>query len=385
MDKRDYYEILGVSKTATEDEIRKAYRKLAMENHPDRNPDNKAAEDRFKEASEAYEVLKDADKRAKYDRYGHAGLKGGTDFHGFSNVNDIFSQFSDIFGGGSIFDDFFGGGSSSGRRGGRRRTQGTPGSDLRVTLKLKLEEIASGVSKKIKIKKFVKCGDCSGSGSEGGTSTKTCNACNGTGEIRQVSRSVFGQFVNVQPCANCNGEGTVVDKPCRKCAGDGRKQEEVTIKIDVPAGVVDNSYMTLRGEGNAGLRNGPAGDIIVIFHEIQHEYFQRDGDNVIYNLFLSFPELATGTEAEVPTLTGKARLKIEAGSQVGKMLRMREKGIQHLNQHGAGDQLVRINVIVPKKLNARERELLKELAEMPNIKRTGGSEEDKSFFKKFSL
>lgn len=385
MDKRDYYEILGVSKTASEDEIRKAYRKLAMENHPDRNPDNKAAEERFKEASEAYEILKDADKRAKYDRYGHAGLKGGTDFHGFSNVNDIFSQFSDIFGGGSIFDDFFGGGSSSRSRGGRRRTQGKPGSDLRVTLKLKLEEIASGVSKKIKIKKFVKCSDCAGSGSEGGTSTKSCNVCNGTGEVRQVSRSVFGQFVNIQPCANCNGEGTVVDKPCRKCAGDGRKQEEVTIKIDVPAGVVDNSYMTLRGDGNAGLRNGPAGDIIVIFHEMQHEYFQRDGDNVIYNLFLSFPELAIGTEAEVPTLTGKARLKIEAGSQVGKMLRMREKGIQHLNQHGAGDQLVRINIIIPKKVNAKERELLKELAEMPNMKRTSGSEEDKSFFKKFNL
>ncbi|MDY0081300.1 MAG: DnaJ domain-containing protein, partial [Ignavibacteriaceae bacterium] len=198
MNKRDYYEVLGVSKSATEDEIRKAYRKLAMDNHPDRNPDNKAAEERFKEASEAYEVLKDPDKRAKYDRYGHAGLKGGTDFHGFNNVNDIFSQFSDIFGGSSIFDDFFGGGSTR-SRGGRRRTQGTPGSDLRVTLKLKLEEIALGVSKKIKIKKFVKCSDCNGSGSEGGSSTKTCSACGGSGEVRQVSRSVFGQFVNIQP------------------------------------------------------------------------------------------------------------------------------------------------------------------------------------------
>ena len=383
MNKRDYYEVLGVSKSATEDEIRKAYRKLAMDNHPDRNPDNKAAEERFKEASEAYEVLKDPDKRAKYDRYGHAGLKGGTDFHGFNNVNDIFSQFSDIFGGSSIFDDFFGGGSTR-SRGGRRRTQGTPGSDLRVTLKLKLEEIASGVSKKIKIKKFVKCSDCNGSGSEGGSSTKTCSACGGSGEVRQVSRSVFGQFVNIQPCNNCNGEGTVVDKPCRKCSGDGRKQEEVTVKIDVPAGVVDNSYMTMRGEGNAGLRNGPAGDIIVVFQEIPHEFFQRDGDNVIYNLFLSFPELVLGTEAEVPTLTGKARLKIEPGTPVGKMLRMREKGIQHLNQHGAGDQLVRVNVIVPKKVNAKEREMLKELSEMQNIKRST-SEDEKSFFKRFNL
>ncbi|MDY0081314.1 MAG: DnaJ C-terminal domain-containing protein, partial [Ignavibacteriaceae bacterium] len=226
--------------------------------------------------------------------------------------------------------------------------------------------------------------DCNGSGSEGGSSTKTCSACGGSGEVRQVSRSVFGQFVNIQPCNNCNGEGTVVDKPCRKCSGDGRKQEEVTVKIDVPAGVVDNSYMTMRGEGNAGLRNGPAGDIIVVFQEIPHEFFQRDGDNVIYNLFLSFPELVLGTEAEVPTLTGKARLKIEPGTPVGKMLRMREKGIQHLNQHGAGDQLVRVNVIVPKKVNAKEREMLKELSEMQNIKRST-SEDEKSFFKRFNL
>ena len=354
-----------------------------MHNHPDRNPNNKTADEIFKEASKAYEDLQEPDKKANYYRYGHAGLKGGTDFHGFNNVNDIFSQFSDIFGGSSIFDDFFGGGSTR-SRGGRRRTQGTPGSDLRVTLKLKLEEIALGVSKKIKIKKFVKCSDCNGSGSEGGSSTKTCSACGGSGEVRQVSRSVFGQFVNIQPCNNCNGEGTVVDKPCRKCSGDGRKQEEVTVKIDVPAGVVDNSYMTMRGEGNAGLRNGPAGDIIVVFQEIPHEFFQRDGDNVIYNLFLSFPELVLGTEAEVPILTGKARLKIEPGTPVGKMLRMREKGIQHLNQHGAGDQLVRVNVIVPKKVNAKEREMLKELSEMQNIKRST-SEDEKSFFKRFNL
>lgn len=384
MSKRDYYEVLGVSKTATEDEIRKAYRKIAMENHPDRNPDNKEAEDRFKEASEAYEVLQDKEKRAKYDRFGHDGLRGGTDFHGFSNVNDIFSQFSDIFGGGSsIFDDFFGNSSSSRNRGGgRRRSKGTPGSDLRVTLKLKIEEIASGVSKKIKIKKHVRCNDCNGSGSEGGSSTKVCTVCNGTGEVRQVSRSVFGQFVNIQPCANCNGEGTVVDRPCRKCSGDGRKLEEETVKIDVPAGVTDNSYMTLRGEGNAGLRGGSSGDIIVIFKEEPHEYFTREGDNIIYDLFVSFPDIVLGAEVEVPTLNGKARLKIEPGTQPGKLLRMREKGIQHLNQHGAGDQLVRVNIFVPTKVSVKERELLKELSDMPNIRSNTGSG-DKSFFKRF--
>ena len=383
MSKRDYYEVLGVAKTATADEIKKAYRKIAMQFHPDRNPDNKEAEDKFKEASEAYEVLSDATKRQRYDQFGHSGMHGGQDFHGFSNVNDIFSHFSDIFGGSSIFDDFFGQTSSRGR-GGRRRSTGTPGSDLRVTLKLTLEEIASGVSKKIKIKKHVKCESCNGTGSDGGSSTKTCSVCNGAGEIRSVSRSVFGQFVNIQPCSNCNGEGTVVDKPCKACVGDGRKQEEVTIKIDVPAGVADGNYMTLRGQGNAGLRGGPAGDIIVVFQESAHDYFKREGDDILYDLYISFPEIVLGTEVEVPTLNGKAKLKIDGGTQPGKLLRMREKGIQHLNQHGAGDQLVRVNIFVPKKISVKERELLRELLDMPNIKITSASD-DKNFFKRFGL
>jgi len=383
MSKRDYYEILGVQKNASEEEIRKAYRKVAMQYHPDKNPNNKEAEEKFKEASEAYEVLRDTDKRTKYDRYGHAGLKGGQDFHGFNNVNDIFSHFSDIFGGSSIFDEFFGT-SSRGQGRGRRRSQGTPGSDLRVVLKLTLEEIAFGVTKKLKIKKMIKCTDCNGTGSDGGSSTKTCPACNGTGEVRTVSRSVFGQFVNIQPCSNCNGEGSVVDKPCRKCSGDGRMQDEVTIKIEVPAGVSDGSYMTLRGEGNAGLRGGHSGDIVVVFQELPHDYFIREGDDIIYNLFVSFPDIVLGTEVEVATLNGKARLKIDPGTQAGKMLRMREKGIQHLNHHGAGDQLVRVNIFVPKKISNKEREVLKELADMPNIQ-IQGSSEDKSFFKKFGL
>ncbi len=382
MQKRDYYEILGVSKDTSKEDIKKAYRKIAMQFHPDKNPDNKEAENKFKEATEAYEVLSDDDKRKRYDQFGHSGMRGGQDFHGFSNINDIFSQFSDIFGGSSIFDEFFGGSQRGGGRG-RKRGQGTPGSDLRVNLKLTLEEIATGVTKKIKIKKYVRCESCSGSGSEGGASVKTCPACQGSGEIRNVSRSVFGQFVNIQACSNCNGEGTVIDKPCRKCYGDGRVADEATISIKVPAGVSDGNYMTMRGEGNAGLRNGAAGDVIVVFQELPHEAFTREGDDIIYDMHLSFPDIVLGTEVEVPTLTGKAKIKVEAGTQIGKLLRMREKGIQHLNSHGAGDQLVRVNVIVPKKINAREKELLKELYSQPNINPV--SESEKGFFKKFGI
>ncbi|NUN09608.1 MAG: molecular chaperone DnaJ [Ignavibacteriaceae bacterium] len=380
MQKRDYYEVLGVSRDASKEEIKKAYRKIAMQFHPDKNPDNKEAEAKFKEATEAYEVLSDEEKRKRYNQFGHSGMRGGQDFHGFSNINDIFSQFSDIFGGSSIFDDFFG---SSQRGRSRKRGQGTPGSDLRVTLKLTLEEIATGVTKKIKIKKYVKCDSCAGSGSDGGASVKTCPVCQGSGEVRNVSRSVFGQFVNIQPCSNCNGEGSVIDKPCKKCYGDGRIADESTISIKVPAGVSDGNYMTLRGEGNAGLRNGSPGDVIVVFQELPHESFKREGDDIIYDLFISYPDLVLGTEVEVPTLTVKAKIKVEAGTQVGKLLRMREKGIQHLNSHGAGDQLVRVNVIVPKKVNAREKELLKELQTLPNVQPNTGS--DQGFFKKFGL
>ncbi len=371
MSKRDYYEVLGVGKNATADEIKKAYRKLAMQYHPDRNPGNKEAEEKFKEAAEAYEVLNNDDKRSKYDKFGHNGLKGGQDFHGFNNVNDIFSHFSDIFGGAfggsSIFDDFFGGGGSSSQRP-RQRTTGTPGSDLKITLKLTLEEIAAGTTKKVKIKKFNKCSTCNGTGAKNSASFKTCSVCNGSGEVRQVSRSIFGQFVNIAPCNNCGGTGRIISEPCTTCSGDGRIQDESTIKISVPAGVSDGNYMTLRGEGNAGKNGGPSGDIIVIFEELQHEFFTRDGDNVIYELYISFPEAVLGTEVEVPTLSGKAKLKIEPGTLAGKFLKMREKGIQHLNSHGAGDQLVKVNIHVPKNVSNKEREILRELQKMPNIK-----------------
>lgn len=383
MTKRDYYEILGVPKNASKDDLKKAYRKLAMQYHPDRNPGNKESEEKFKEAAEAYEILSDEDKRARYDRFGHEGVRGnGFGSQGFSDINDIFSHFSDIFGGGSsIFDDFFSGGSQRGRQ---RRGTGTPGSDLRVNLKLTLEEIAEGVNKKIKIKKQIKCDKCGGTGAEPGTSKKTCPVCHGSGEIKTVSRSVFGQFVNIQPCNNCNGEGEVVDTPCTKCLGDGRVSDEVTVSIDVPAGVHEGSYMTLRGEGNAGKRGGIAGDIIVIFKEQEHEYFVREDDDIIYDLTISFPEAALGTEVDVPTLNGKARLKIDSGTPSGKLLKMRDKGIRHLNHSGRGDQIVRISVYVPKKINTKEKELLKELSELPNFK-PSDKDEEKGFFKRFGL
>ena len=382
MAKRDYYEVLGINRNATKEEIKKAYRKLAMQYHPDRNPGDKSAEDNFKEAAEAYEILSHDDKRNNYDRFGHEGVRGsgfGTD--GFSSVNDIFSHFSDIFGGSSIFDEFFGG-SQRGRS--RRRGSGTLGSDLRVNLKLTLEEIATGITKKLKIRKQVKCNDCNGTGAQAGTSLKTCPVCNGAGEVKTVSRSVFGQFVNIQACHNCQGEGKVVDSPCKTCSGDGRIEDDSMIKIDVPAGVEDGQYMTLRGEGNSGKRGGQPGDILVVFQELKHDQFIREKDDIIYNLFVTFPQAALGDEVEVPTLTGKAMLKIDQGTQPGKMLKMKGKGIRHLNYSGSGDQIVRINVAVPQKLNSKEKDLIKQLSEMPNVKNSSDSEKN-NFFSKFGL
>ncbi|MGA9292225.1 MAG: molecular chaperone DnaJ [Ignavibacteriaceae bacterium] len=381
MAKRDYYEVLGVDRNATKDDFKKAYRKLAMQYHPDRNPDNKEAEEKFKEAAEAYEILSDDDKKARYDRFGHEGVRGsGFGSQGFSDINDIFSHFSDIFGGASIFDDFFGGGQ---RRTRSRGARGVAGSDLKVSLKLTLEEIAEGTTKKIKIKKQVKCDECNGTGAEAGTSTKTCPVCQGTGEIKTISRSVFGQFVNITTCNNCNGEGSVVDTPCKKCMGDGRILDDSFININVPAGVHEGSYMTMRDEGNSGKRGGPSGDVIVIFQEAPHEYFMREGDDIVFDLHVNFPDAALGSEVEIPTLNGKAVLKIDPGTQPGKLLKMRHKGIKHLNHTGSGDQIVRINVDIPKKLNAKEKELLKELSGMPNF--NDSDNYGKKFFSKFGL
>ncbi len=367
MTKRDFYEILGVQRTATVEEIKAAYRKHAMKYHPDRNPGDKDAEDKFKEGAEAYEVLSDQNKRARYDQFGHQGVKG-TDFHGFDNVNDIFSAFSDIFsgfGGGSIFDDIFGGGQ---RRGGRHRQPGIQGSDLKVTLKLTLEEIAVGAEKTLKVKAFHKCSLCSGSGAKSGSSTAECNTCRGTGEIRQISRSMFGQYINVSVCPACSGEGRVIKEKCPECSGEGRVKSESTVKVNIPAGVSTGNYIPLRGQGNAGIRGGDAGDLIVIIEELQHKHFIREEDDVIYDLTISVTDAMLGAEVEVPMLEGSAKVKIEPGTQPGKVLRMREKGIRHLNHHGRGDQLNYINIYIPTKLSSKEKELFKQLARSENLK-----------------
>lgn len=377
MPEEDYYEILGVSRDASTEEIKKAYRKKAMKWHPDRNPDDPDAEAKFKAAAEAYEVLSTPEKRRRYDRFGHAGVgNGGTgrgepDFH---DVEDIFDAFSDIFGGagrsrggggaGSIFDEVFGGRQRRQRRSDRQR--GRPGSDLRIKLPLTLEEIAEGVEKHIKVRKFSKCEDCDGTGAEGGTSGESyimCPECDGTGEVREVSRSVFGQFINVQACSRCNGEGRIVKNKCDTCGGQGRIEEEEKISIDVPPGVMEGNYLTLRNAGNVGLRGGPPGDLRIEIEEEEHEHFQREGLDIFYDLYISFPDAALGTEVEVPTLEGRAKLEIEPGIQPGKILRMRGRGLPEYNGSRQGDQLIRVHVWVPKSLSADERQTLRELRE----------------------
>ena len=387
MAKRDYYEILGVQKGSEVSEIKTAYRKLALQFHPDRNPDNHEAEDKFKEATEAYEVLSDVQKREKYDRYGHEGMRMGQDFSGYSNVNDIFSAFGDIFSSGMFgggFDDFFGGGGSSRRGGGGRRTMDERGSDLKIRLPLTLEEIAKGADKTIKIKKWVKCEDCEGKGAKDSNSFSRCHTCNGTGEMRQVSRSMFGQFVNISTCPTCNGSGQVISNPCPKCHGDGRVQAEDTVKVSIPAGVEAGNYLPLRGKGNAGKHNGSAGDLIVIIDEIEHKEFKRNNNDVIYQLHISFPDAALGTEVEVPTLHGSQKIKIEAGTQPGTNIRMREMGIPNLNAYGKGVQIVVVNVFVPKSLSSKEKQLIKELSSHPGIKPDPAKDgsKGKDFFEK---
>lgn len=378
MSKRDYYEILGVARNASADEIKKSYRKLALKWHPDRNPGNKQAEENFKEGSEAYEVLSDPDKRRRYDQFGHEGMRRGADFHDFGSMNDIFSTFGDIFGG-SMFEEMFGGGRSRGRSGPLQ------GSDLKIRLKLTLEEIAAGTDKKLKIKKWKPCDSCRGTGAREPGATQTCPVCRGTGEVRQVTRTILGQMVNIATCQNCGGEGQVIKEPCASCKGDGRVQGESTVKLVIPAGVSEGNYIPMRGEGNAGPRGGPAGDLIVVIEEEQHAIFTREGDDVLLDLLVSFPEAALGGEVEVPTLTGKAKLKIEPGCQSGTVLRMRDKGIPHLNSLGRGDQRVRVNVWIPTSLTQQEKTLLKQLAQAENIHPKEGDRSalsEKSFFRR---
>jgi molecular chaperone DnaJ len=383
MSKRDYYEILGVAKGVSEAELKKAYRKLAMKYHPDRNKGDADAEKKFKEAAEAYEILRDPQKRAQYDQFGHAGLGGQGGFGGGGmdfDVEDIFSRFGDIFGGGFFGDDIFGGG--RGRSRGRRREPGTPGSDLKIRIPLTLEEIAFGTEKKLKVKKQLNCDTCSGTGAASDSDFETCGTCNGLGEVRQVTRTMLGQMVNVQACPTCQGEGRIIRNKCKNCSGEGRVKGEETIKVSIPSGVSDGNYLTLRGQGNAGRRGGSAGDLIVLIQETEHEHFMRDGNNIYYDLTLTIPQAILGAEIEVPTLKGKAKLRIEEGTQPGKLLRMRGKGIIGLNNSGEGDQYVRVNVYIPKNLTDKERSAIESLQGNDNFAISNQTEEEKGFFSK---
>lgn len=375
---RDYYEVLEVSRTASPEEIKKAYRKQALKFHPDRNPGDTDAETSFKEAASAYEVLSNPEKRTRYDRYGHAGVNGGAagGGAGFRDISDIFSAFSDIFGesgGGGAFRGF--------NRGAGRRT----GSDLRVRLPLTLEEISEGVEKKLKVKKFVACGDCDGSGAEGGSEGyETCPTCSGIGEVRQVANSFFGQFVSVQPCPQCRGEGRIITSRCQACEGEGRVKGEETITVQVPAGVQEGHFLVVRNAGNAGRRGDPPGDLRVEIEETPHEHLVREGPDVRFELFLSFPDAALGTEVEVPTLRGFARLQIDAGIQSGRVLRMRDRGVPDVATGRRGDQLVTVNVWTPRTLNSEQRELLEQLREAPAFQPRPDTKKDKkSIFSRF--
>ena len=363
MTNRDYYEILGVSKDSSDAEIKKAYRKKAMKFHPDRNKGDAEAEKKFKEASEAYEVLRDPQKRARYDQYGHAGVNGGNGGFGGGGVDfdgmgfeDIFSRFGDIFGSSFFGEQSFGG---QGRSRGRRQP-GTPGSDMKIRMPLDLDEIAFGTEKKLKIKKQILCDQCEGTGAETDSDFETCGTCNGMGEVRQITRTMLGQMVNVQPCPTCQGDGRIIKNKCSKCSGEGRVNGEETVKINIPSGVSNGNYITLRGQGNAGRRGGQAGDLIVLIEENKHKHFDREGNNIYYNLNLSIPDAVLGTEVQVPTLKGKAKLRIEPGTQPGKLLRMRGKGIVGLNNSGTGDQLLRVNVFMPTELSDSERKAMEE-------------------------
>ena len=376
MGKRDYYEILGVSKNATPEEIKKAYRKIAIKYHPDKNPDDPSAEDKFKEAAEAYEVLSNAEKKQRYDRFGHQGMNGGGFGGGGMNMDDIFSQFGDIFGGGgSPFESFFGGG--SGRGGSRRRK----GSNLRIKLKLNLEEIANGVEKKIKVKRHVTCSTCDGNGSKNGSSMQTCTMCGGNGQVRKVVNTMLGQMVSSSTCPNCQGEGKIVTDSCEICKGDGRVMEEEVIPIKIPAGVSEGMQLSMQGKGNVPVRGGIPGDLLIVIEEEEHDVLKREGNNVVYDLYISFVDAALGTSVEVPTIDGVVKIKIEPATQSGKILRLRGKGIQDINGYGKGDQLIHVNIWTPKQLTKEEKEILESLRTSDNFIPSPGKNE-KGFFDK---
>lgn len=384
MAKRDYYDILGVAKGADADEIKKAYRKMAIKYHPDKNEGDKEAEEKFKEAAEAYEVLSNPEKRQRYNQFGHAANasspNGGGGYGGAGmNMEDIFSQFGDIFGGGggSPFEGFFGGGGKQGG-GGRRVARG---SNLRIKVRLTVEEIANGAEKKIKVNKQIVCKTCDGSGAKDKSSIQTCKTCGGQGAVRRVTNTILGQMQTTSTCPTCNGEGSTITSKCTVCHGDGLVRGEETITINIPAGVSEGMQLSMSGKGNAAPRGGVPGDLIILIEEIPHETLKRDGNNIIYDLYINFVDAALGTSVEVPTIDGKAKIKIEPGTQGGKILRLKGKGVPEVNSYHRGDQLVHINIWTPKALSKEERDLLEKLQSSPNFKPNPGKNE-KSFFER---
>ncbi len=363
MAKRDYYEVLGVSKTASADEIKKAYRKLAIKYHPDRNPGDKEAEEKFKEAAEAYDVLSNADKKAKYDQFGHAAFDGsaggGGYYSGGMNMDDIFSQFGDIFGS-------FGFGGSS--RGGQRVNKG---SDLRVRVRISLKDVATGVEKKIKVKKAVRCEKCGGSGAKDSSSVKTCSQCNGSGRVTQIVNSLFGRMQQTTTCPSCSGTGKVVTDKCTSCGGTGVKESEEVVTVKIPAGVEDGMSLRVSGAGNAAKNGGVDGDLIVVIGVEEDEQLQRDGANLIYHLYLSIPDVVLGTTVEVPTADGKVKISIDPGTQPGKVLRLKGKGLPEVNSSSyRGDLLVRVDVFVPKNLSKDEKKAFEKFRDSDTFKPT---------------
>jgi molecular chaperone DnaJ len=376
MSKRDYYEVLGISKGASKEEIKKSYRKMALKYHPDKNPDDKEAEVKFKEAAEAYEILSDDNKRARYDQFGHSAFQGAGGHGGFHSggmtMEDIFENFGDIF------SDFGFGGFGGGRRGSRRVSKG---SDIRIKVKLNLSEVAKGVEKKVKIKKYIACDSCDGTGAKDGTAFSTCSTCNGQGQVTRVSNTFLGQMQSTTVCPSCGGQGKSITSKCNNCYGEGIVSKEETIPFNIPAGVAEGMQLKVSGKGNAARRGGINGDLIVLIQEEKHPSLIRDGNDLLYNLYLGLPDAILGSTVEIPTIESKVKIKVDAGTQPGKMLRLRGKGLPEVNGYGSGDLLVSINIWIPKQLTKEEQKVFESLKDSPNFI-PKPDKNDKSFFER---
>lgn len=385
MEKRDYYEVLGVQKNASADEIKKAYRKKAIQYHPDKNPGDKEAEEKFKEAAEAYEVLSNPDKRARYDQFGHAGMSGaagnggpfGGDFSGGMSMDDIFSMFGDIFGGRGGFSGGFGGGFGS-NNGGIRQHRGT---DLRVKVKVSLQDVANGVEKKFKLKKYIPCPHCHGTGAEGDGGMETCPTCKGTGSEMRTQHTILGTMQTRVTCHTCGGEGKIIKNKCKECGGEGIVYGEEVVTVKIPAGVQDGMQLSMRGKGNAGKHNGIPGDLLILIEEEPNKELIRDDDDLVYNLLLSVPMAAMGGAVEIPTIDGKVKVKIEPGTQPGKVLRLRGKGLPNVQGYGHGDLLVNVSVYIPETLSKDERKRMEEFEKSDNFQPNPSIKE--KIFRKF--